>query len=179
MFGSILMQGLGIGMDILGAGISSSAQKDAGRYNKKLLYQQAEMQEQAMEAETDIANKQNRATKASQQAAFAKSGAVISSGTPLLVMLEQSGNMQMDILENRRNRLIQAEGLRHQGDVAYAQAKNASKATLINSAIGIAGKVSSMDFKGMTGTKKDKPKTLLTMNTRNKNYNTMGSNYYA
>lgn len=129
MWAQIVMQIAGQAANIIGTEMAVSGQREAGKYNRDLLYQRAKMEEQAMRRETDIATKQGRQFKASQYAAFAKGGAVPTSGTPLLTMVEQAGDIQMDILQNRRNRLIQAEGYRHQGDIAYAQAKREGYAT--------------------------------------------------
>jgi hypothetical protein len=182
MWGQMLMQGIAMGMDVLGTEMSVEAQREAGRYNKKLLYRRAEMTEQAMERETELATERGRRLKASQYATYAKSGAVPTSGTPLLTMVEQAGDIQRDILENRRNRQIEAAGLRHQGDVALAQAKQAGYATRMAGMQRNLSRGSSMFSMGMgggTSTPQQQQPTLLTMNTRNQNYNTLGGSYYG
>lgn len=185
MWAQMIMQGISMGMEVLGTEMSVAGIREAGEYNKNLLYQQAKMQEQAMSRETELANKQNRRTKASQYAAYSKSGAVPTSGTPLLAMVEQSGDMQRDVLENRRNRMIQAEGLRHQGDVALAQAKREGYATRMAGMQRNLSRGGSMASKGMSGGggggggEVKKQPTILTMNTRSQNYNTLGGSYYA
>jgi hypothetical protein len=153
--------GLGTAFNILGSEVSGSGERASGRYNKKLLYQRAKMEEQAMERETELATKSGRRLKASQYASYAKSGAVPTSGTPLLAMVEQSGDMQRDILENRRNRMIQAAGYRHQGDVALEQAKQASRATRISALTQELGKWGSMGLNALGTSQAPQGKTLL------------------
>jgi hypothetical protein len=184
MWGYMIMQGMSMGLEVLGTEMAVSAQKEAGRHNKKLLYQQAEMQEQAMERETEFATEAGRRQKASTLAAYAKSGATIDSGTPLLAMVEQSGNIQRDILERRRNRMIHAAGLRHQGDVALVQAKREAYATRLSGMQRNLGRGGSMFSMGMGGgggggSAPQSQGTLLTMNTRGQNYNQTGGGYYA
>jgi hypothetical protein len=159
MWAQIAMQVVGQVANIMGTEMAVAGQRAAGKYNKNLLYQQAKMQEQAMERETELATKQGRRLKASQYASYAKSGAVPTSGTPLLTMVEQSGEMQRDILENRRNRMIQAEGLRHQGDVTYQQAKQQGYATRLAGISGSMNMGSSM--MGMGGNKQQQQQPTL------------------
>jgi hypothetical protein len=151
MWGYMIMQIIGMGMEVVGTEMSVSAQREAGKHNKTLLYQQAEMQEQAMRRETDIATERGRKLKAAQYAAYAKSGAVATEETPLLVMLEQTGDIQRDINENRRNRMIQAEGLRHMGDITYQQAKRQGYATRLGGMQRNLSRGSSMFMQGKGG----------------------------
>jgi hypothetical protein len=189
MFAAIAMQIIGQVANVAGTEGSVAGQRAAGKYNRNLLYQKAKMEEQAANRETEMAVKQGRRLKASQYAAYSKSGAVPTSGTPLLTMVEQSGDMQRDILENRRNRLLQSEGLRHQGDYGYQEAKMQGYATRLAGISQAMNKGSSMSMPsgGKGGgakvvssvAQKPQARTLLTMNTRNQNYNNAGSNDYA
>lgn len=168
MWAQIVMQAVGQVANMVGTEMAVESQREAGRYNKKLLYQQAELQEQAMERETELATKQGRRLKASQRAAYAKGGAMIDSGTPLLVQVEQAGEMSRDILENRRNRMIQATGLRHQGDVTELQAKQQGYATRLAGISGAMNMGSSMMGGGGGGGKQPQQKpTLLTQSNNN------------
>ena len=171
MWAQIIAKAVGTGLNIFGTETSIQQQRETGRLNQRLLYQQAELQEQAMERETEIATEQARRTKAAQYASYAKSGAMPTEGTPLLVMVEQSGEMQRDILENRRNRMIQAQGLRYQGDVTYEQAKRAGYATRIQGMMQEASSWSSM--MGGGGSDKKEQGTVLNMNSM------QGSNAYG
>jgi hypothetical protein len=171
MWAQIIGKAVGGALNIFGTEMSVKQQRETGRLNQRLLYQQAELQEQAMERETEIATEQARRTKAAQYASYAKSGAMPTEGTPLLVMVEQSGEMQRDILENRRNRMIQAQGLRYQGDIAWEQAKRAGYSTRIQGMMQEASSWSSM--MGGGGSDKKEQGTVLNMNSM------QGSNAYG
>ena len=137
---------------------SSSAKKEAKRkakairqmsdYNAKVKEMEARSVVKTMGAETTRAYKSKRRQMASQRAAYAKTGAV-SSGTPMAVMLEQATEMEMDIQNQRRNRLLQEQNLkqqaktgRYEGEMqaqtAIAEGKAAARASLLG---GIAGAV--------------------------------------
>ena len=122
---------LGAGMGAYGKYQAGRAQNAAARYSAKIKGQQARLTEQEMESETTRSHEEARRLKGSQLAAFAKSGAQDSSGTPLLVMAEQAGEMEMDILEQRRNRMIEAEGLRSEAEMLKWQGKQAKRAGTI------------------------------------------------
>jgi hypothetical protein len=166
MLGGVLM-GLGIGGNVLGGLMGADAQREAGEYNRNLMRQRAEMTEQAMQRETEIATERGRILKASQYAAYAKSGAMPSSGTPLLVQIEQAGKIQRDINEARRNRMIEASGLRHQGDVALAQAKAGERAQLLGTVGSTFGMVAPMIPTGS-------PKTLLNKGSKKEAMSLLG-----
>ena len=151
MWGYFLMQGAAMTLDTFGTEVSVRGQREAGKYNKNLLNRRAEMVEQQMRRETELATEQGRRIKASQYAAYSKSGAAPTSGTPLLVMVEQAGDIQRDILENRRNRMIEAAGLRHQGEVVMKQAKQAGYATRMAGMKRNLSRGSSMFTMGMGG----------------------------
>ena len=84
------------------------------KYNARILNQYARAEEQVMEYETAKMTKAARRLKAKQLALYGKSGAVVTEGTPLAVQAKQAGDIQMDILMQRRNRMIRAQQLRHQ-----------------------------------------------------------------
>ena len=69
--------------------------------------------------------------QASQRAAYAKSGAVMTEGTPLLVMAEQAGMMELDILNQQRNRALEASALRSQVTLDRYAGSQAAKAGTI------------------------------------------------
>lgn len=138
MFGAIL--GLaGGGLSAFGSYAAGQAQQGAADYNAKLLQQRAQMVEQASRSETTRAHKEARKLKGAQQAGFAKSGAMITSGTPLMVLAEQAGDMEKDILEQRRNRMIEAQGLRSQAEMLKIQGKQASAAGKLGAVTSLLG----------------------------------------
>lgn len=116
-----ILQLAGGGLQAYGTYMQGREQNIAARYNARLLKQRAIATEQAMESETELMTERARELKATQRAVAAKSGAQITSGTPLLVLAEQAGKMQRDILEHRRSRMIQAQQFRSQAkQVRYA-----------------------------------------------------------
>lgn len=151
----IIAGGMKLAQGIMG---SRSAKKGAKRkarairqmadYNAKVKEMEARSVRAAMGAETTRAYKSKRRQMAAQRAAFSKTGAV-SSGTPMAVMLEQASEMEMDIQNQRRNRLLQEQNLkqqaktgRYEGEMqaqtAIAQGKATARASLLG---GIAGAV--------------------------------------
>ena len=89
---------------------AAKAQQQAADYNAAVARRRAEATEAVMESETSAAHKRARRLKAEQRAAYAASGALPSTGTPLLVMLEQAGETEQDIMTSRYNRMLEAQG---------------------------------------------------------------------
>lgn len=140
---------------IMGSSSAKKAAKNKARiirkmadYNAKVKEMEARSVVKTMGAETTRAYKDKRRAMASQRAAYAKSGAV-SSGTPMAVLLEQATEMEMDIQNQRRNRLLEEQNLkqqaktgRYEGEMqaqaAIAEGKAQARASLLG---GIAGAV--------------------------------------
>ena len=117
----------------LGGGIMAGrAAKDAASYNSKVIRQKADSVAQAKESDTKTLQRKSRGLKAEQRAAYSKGGAMIGQGTPLLVMVEEAGNMQRDILNYRRNRLIEEQQLRSQADAIQWEGKRQARAALFS-----------------------------------------------
>ena len=135
---------------IAGAALGAYGQIQAGNaadkvanYNSDILRQRAKLTEQAMQSETERMHKQARSLKATQEVGFAKSGAVVSSGTPLMVFAEQAGEMEKDVLQMRRNKMIEAQGLRSEAAMAKyegEQAKTAARIGAVASLLSAGGK---------------------------------------
>ena len=106
-----------------GAAMGGSAARDAAEYNAKVIQQKADSVAQAKEADTKTLQRKSRGLKAEQRAAYSKGGAMIGQGTPLLVMVEEAGNMQRDILNYRRNRLMEEQQLRHEAEIIKWEGK--------------------------------------------------------
>ena len=85
------------------------ASQMAADYNAKLARNEAIAKEQATKAETERMLTQQRALTASQRAGYAKSGGMITEGTPLLVMAEQAGVIEKDIITMQRTGLMQQQ----------------------------------------------------------------------
>ena len=136
----------GMGIQILGGIMKGNAQDKFSQYNANLLDQKAKLTKQVMESETGRSTDQARKLKAEQRVAYSASGAMTTSGTPLLVMAEQAGDMQKDILNERRNRMREIQALESQADIERWQGKVAKQTgwmgaggTLLNSGAGILG----------------------------------------
>jgi len=173
MIGGMIMQGIGMGLDVYGTEMAVASEREAGKYNKRLLRRQAKLTAQAMARETEQMTAQGRRMKATQAAGYAKSGAVATGDTPLLVMVEQSGAMNRDILEARRNKKIQIAGLKHQAKVVQRQANQKAIATRLagyqrNIARGGSMFTGGMGGGGGGGQQQQQP-TLLTQNYNNQN----------
>ena len=112
--------GMSLASGIMGArSAKKSAQRKAAQmramadYNARVKEMEAKSVLQTMGAETTRAYKSKRRQMAAQRAAYAKTG-VVSSGTPMEVMLDQAIEMEMDVQNQRRNRLLQEQNLSQQ-----------------------------------------------------------------
>lgn len=127
------------------------AQKAMASYNKKLAENDAIAKMQETQAETARMRDQNRRLRAQQQAGYAKSGAVTTSGTPLLVQAEQAGLMELDVLQMQRSgkmasdaSLAEAKMHKFKGKQAYRAGLWNAGATLIKGAGSAYGTYSSV-----------------------------------
>jgi hypothetical protein len=139
--------------------IEEATIKATGEYNAKVIEQQAELTEQAMEVETERSRDDARRLKASQRAAFSKSGARVDVGTPMMVMAEQASDMERDILQQRRNRMIELRGLKSQATMTRfessrdaKQAGHAGKVGAVSTLLGGAAKAGSIYAGGRSTT---------------------------
>ena len=127
----------GAALMIGGTALGAYGQYQAGQsaeamanYNAKLANNEATAKEQQSHFETLEMSKQRDRLLASQRAYAAKTGAMISEGTPLLLMAEQAGEAELDILNNQRNRMLEAQALKSQATLdrySGAQASYAGK----------------------------------------------------
>ena len=104
--------------------------------------------EMAMESETGLAHERARELKATQRARYGTSGAEVSSGTPLLVLAEQAGKMERDIMSARRTRMIEAQQYRDAARMKRWEGKQAKRSgtmgavgTVLKGVAGVAGAV--------------------------------------
>jgi len=128
----------GIVTAVAGAGVSAygqyqagQAQKAMGDYNAKLARNEAIAKEQATAAETQRMRTQKERALASQRAAYAKTGAMTTTGTPLLAMAEQAGLMELDILNMQRTGAMSAGASRSEAAMSKYQGSQAAKAGTI------------------------------------------------
>ena len=141
----------GSALGAAGTYLGGVQQEKMAKYNAAVMMQRAKATRQAMESETRLMAEGARRTTASQTAAYAKSGASISGGTPLLVLAEQAGKMQLDILEQRRNRMIEEQQYKSQAAMLRYQGKQAKMAGIIGAGSTILGGASKAGMSLMGG----------------------------
>ena len=159
MLGAVLAVA-GFGGPLLGAAgtyLGGVQQEKMAKYNAAVMMQRAKATRQAMESETRLMAEGARRTTASQTAAYAKSGASISGGTPLLVLAEQAGKMQLDILEQRRNRMIEEQQYKSQAAMLRYQGKQEKMAGIIGAGSTILGGVAQAGMSLMGGMSSGSP----------------------
>jgi hypothetical protein len=124
----VVLQAGGTALSAYGSYQSGQAQKGMANYNAKLAENEAAAKEQQAHFETLQMSKERDRALASQRAALGSSGAMVSEGTPLLLMAEQAGNFELDILMQQRNRALEASALRSQATLDRFAGKQASYA---------------------------------------------------
>ena len=130
-----------MGLQIIGGFLQSKYQKRLARtkarmikqfanYNANVKDMEARSVLDTMKAETTRSYKQKRKFMETQRAAFAKTGATLS-GTPSSVLLDQALEMQYDIANERRNRMLQAQTLTQTGKTTRYEGKLDAKSALL------------------------------------------------
>jgi hypothetical protein len=158
---------VGAGVSAYGMYQSGQAQKAMGKYNADLAKNEAIAKEQQSRFESLQMQKDKERLTAAQRAGFAKGGSMITEGTPLLLMAEQAGTMELDILNNQRNRAMEAQALRSQSKLDLyagnqaARAANIGAGATVLSGLGSAGMgVASYKAAGSAGSGAPKMKTV-------------------
>lgn len=112
---------LAIGATVVGAGLSFYGQmhagaqaKATGEYNAKLAEQQAQQTELEARETTRRRRLENKRFLGSQRSQYAASGVLIE-GTPLEVMSETAGILELEALDYTRQQTAAAQQLRSQG----------------------------------------------------------------
>ena len=121
----------GTAVSAFGTYQAGQAQKATAKYNAKLAENEAIAKEQAVRAETDRMRREKAKMSSAQRAAFAKSGALTTEGTPLLTMAEEAGLMELDILQMQRTGAMQAAASRSEATLSRYQGKQAATAGMI------------------------------------------------
>ena len=121
----------GTAVSVYGQVQSGKAQKATANYNARLAENEAKAKEQQAHVESQQMQRQKERLQASQRAGFAKGGAMITEGTPLLLMAEQAGNAELDILNNQRNRAMEGVSLKSEASMQKYQGKQAARAANI------------------------------------------------
>ena len=145
------------GASILGGAIQSRAQRAAGKakleeakYNKQVYDNRAKAIDIASSAEQRRIAKTQRKQAAETKVAFAKTGAQISSGTPLIAQLDQFSDMVYDLNNFKRTQTLKSAEQRqagemtlYQGKVANQQARLQARATMMSSVLTGIGQLAS------------------------------------
>ena len=126
---------------VIGGAVTAYSQYEAGQaakatanYNAKLAENEALAKEQQAHIESQQMQKQKERLIASQRAGFAKGGAVVTEGTPLLLMAEQAGTAELDILNQQRNRAMESTSLKSEASMQRYQGKQTARAANIQAA---------------------------------------------
>ena len=129
---------IGVVAVVAGTGIAAYGQYQAGQsqkamadYNAKLARNEAIARDQATAAETERMRSEKKRMISAQRAAAGKTGAMISEGTPLLVMAEDAGLMELDILNMKRTGAMQAQASRSEATLSKYEGKQAARAGMI------------------------------------------------
>ena len=150
----------GTAMTMYGQHQAGKAAEATAKYNAKLAENEAIAKEQQAHVESQQMQKQKERLQAAQRAGFAKGGAMITEGTPLLLMAEQAGQAELDILQNQRNRAMEGTSLLAQAEMEKWQGKQAKKAgqiAMVGTALSGASTAVSIGKSG--GGKKSAPKS--------------------
>jgi|TARA_R100000482_G_scaffold123437_2_gene73418 hypothetical protein len=145
------------GATILGGAIKSRAQRAAGKakleeakYNKQVYDNRAKAIDIASSAEQRRIAKTQRKAAAETKLGFVKTGAQISSGTPLIAQLDQFSDMVYDLNNYKRTQALKSaeqtqtgEMTLYQGKMANQQAKAQARATMMSSVLSGIGQLAS------------------------------------
>ena len=104
--------------------------KQFADYNANVKDMEARSVLDTMRAETSRSRKRGRALTAKQRASVAAMN-VKTEGTPLTVLLDQALEIEYDILNNRRNRLLEAQTLTQAGKTTRYEGKLDAKSTIL------------------------------------------------
>ena len=118
----------------IGGGLSAYGQYQAGKaekkmadYNEALAKNQAKAAELQSMADAEALRRQQSRKRSSTEAAYAMTG-FSKAGTPLLAMIEESKEMEIDVENIYRSGQIKASQLRSQADMFDFEGKNALRA---------------------------------------------------
>jgi hypothetical protein len=138
----------GVALTAYGQYEAGQSAKATANYNAKLAENEAIAKEQQARVESQQMQKNKERLLASQRAGFAKGGAVITEGTPLLLMAEQAGTAELDILNQQRNRAMEATSLRSEATISKFSGKQAARAGNIGAAGTVIGGAGSIALAG-------------------------------
>lgn len=122
----LFLMASGMGLNLAGKGLDVYSQTQAYRQQAKLFEENAAYAEANTRMELERFNRQAGQFQSSQRAGYAKAGVELSSGSPLEVMADTAGQIQLD-----RNII------RYRGDVEKASWLNQASMARYNSKISL------------------------------------------
>jgi hypothetical protein len=154
--GALAMSAAGTGMSVFGQLQQGKSDKRVAEFNARQQEAEAANVELESRESTRRGRRENERILGSQKAAAAKSGVVISTGSPLAAMAENAALLEMDVLDEKRAATMRANQLRTGAQLSIMKGKESKKAskiaafsTLLSGAAGMGGKVSNYRRKGV------------------------------
>lgn len=143
---SAIVGAVGTGVSIYGQAQAANAAQDAAAYNNKLAEQAARNKEleavEAIKRERDA----NRARLGEIRARLGTTGTLADEGSPLLILGESAGRLELGIQDAARNASMQAAAMRAQGKMGLWEADQAQSASIFGmAATGLKGLTSQAD----------------------------------
>jgi len=123
---------------------AAEAQKQAADYNADVMDAQAQSERDAASFEENRQREEASKLRARQRVAYASSGVDLSEGTPLEVLGQQAGEMEMDAMAIRYNGELKAKQSESQAAIYRMQGAQAKKAGLANAGSSLMTGVGSM-----------------------------------
>ena len=123
---------VGLAMSAIGSMQAASSQSAAAQANANVLRMQADQATAAAEVDVQKLERQKRQALSTQKALYAKSGVLISEGSPVEVMADTATNYQLDINTLRYNSAVKAQQYRYQAGTQNSLASDYNVAGLIN-----------------------------------------------
>jgi hypothetical protein len=147
-FSSIAL-GIAAAASVAGAGIAAYGLYQQGKTSKRVAEFNAKSAEnQAIQEDMDSRESarrervHNRRLASRQRARIAKTG-LVETGSPLEVMAEDAGRMELAVLDQRRNSRIKQSGLRSQAELTRAEGDAAFRAGRISAGASLLSGISS------------------------------------
>jgi hypothetical protein len=106
-----ILQLIGSGLDIYGNVVAGKKEQEQQRYNAAIARQEAAMTRELSRITEYRKRKEMRQAIGAQRAAYAKSGVVISTGSPVDVLIDSIANAELDIAIGKFNSEVSARGL--------------------------------------------------------------------
>jgi len=181
--------GVAVTATVAAGSVAAYSQYSAGKAAERLNNYNADVAgQQARDAERDaiiMAEAEREAGRrllATQRAAFGKSGVIGSTGSPLLVMAEQAGQLEMRAMAVRRQGLNAASTLNAQAAADRVAGKQARKAGTLNAfatILGTAATVSSFGARAAKTSFAVNPNAVATKANVAKNFTPSSMSKYA